>query len=85
MPLFRLLEDLLQQEHVGVSRVDQLRLDLRPDLKVDERRILKMGFVSVAIYGRFTLLGGIEIGPRLIKSIFMLFRDKLTCFPVNVI
>jgi len=42
MPLFRLLEDLLQQEHVGVSRVDQLRLDLRADLKVEERRILKM-------------------------------------------
>ena len=42
MPLFRLLEDLLQQEHVGVSRVDQLGLDLSADLKVEERRIFKM-------------------------------------------
>jgi hypothetical protein len=42
VPFFRLLEDLLQQEHVGVSRVDQLRLDLSADLDVEERRILKM-------------------------------------------
>ncbi len=35
MPFFGLLEDLLEQQDVGVGRVDELRLDLRADLVRD--------------------------------------------------